>query len=61
MILCVIAIVGGIYYFQYWINLPENSNSFVILGFNFASIIASIMNAVVIVVCALLSTLCCAG
>jgi hypothetical protein len=50
MICCVLAAVVGIYYFEYWISLPARTGILILLGIDFASIVGSIMNAVVILV-----------
>lgn len=49
MIMCVIAIVGGIYWFQFWLGRPERANKLILLGINFAPIVGSLLNSVVIV------------
>ncbi len=49
MICCVIAIVAGIYWFQYWLGRPERAKLLVVLGINFAPIVSSLLNSVVIV------------
>jgi hypothetical protein len=50
MICGVIAIVAGIYYFQWWINQPAHNDILVLGSLNLTSIIATLMNTVVIVV-----------
>jgi hypothetical protein len=49
MVFGVIAVVVGIYFFQYWVNQPEQASLFVILGINIGSILASLANSIVIV------------
>ncbi len=50
MICCVVATVAGIYYFQYWITQPERNDILVLGAVNLTSIVATLMNTVVIVV-----------
>ena len=47
-ILGVVVTVGGIFFFQYWLNLPANQNMLVIFGFNGATIVAPLLSAIVI-------------
>ena len=48
--MCVIAIVIAIYLFQYWINQPDRKGTLTVIGIDFTSPIASVLNAVIIVV-----------
>lgn len=50
LILMVIAIVSAIYWFQFWINQPENNEILVLGAINFTSIVATLMNTVTVVV-----------
>ena len=50
MIAGVISIVIGIYIFQYWINLPSNRGILHLGAVNLTSVIASLINTVVVVV-----------
>ncbi len=50
LIFMVIAIVSAIYWFQFWINQPENNEILVLGSINFTSIVATLMNTVVVVV-----------
>lgn len=49
MILCVVAIVAGIYWFQYWLGRPERAALLVLGGINFAPIVSALLNSAVIV------------
>lgn len=49
MIFCVIAIVAGIYWFQYWLGRPERANQLILLSINFAPIVSALLNSAVIV------------
>jgi len=53
-ILGVICTVSGVFFFQVYMNKPENKESYIIMGVNFAPIIVSIANTVAIMVCNML-------
>lgn len=50
MLVGVIAIVGGIFTFQYWISLPQNTSKLTLYGISLGSIVVSLVNAVIIAV-----------
>jgi hypothetical protein len=42
--------VAGVFYFQYYMSLPQNQGTFTIDGTNLASVITSLLSTIVITV-----------